>query len=492
MSAHLRQAFPLLKQPLVEMNDIMDRVIAGQPLKKWCDELGSATREVRLNAAIVIHDAFEKQGDFFGPAIGHFIGLIDHPDLEVADTIIRAIGFLGPGAKDAAPALVRAAQRNADEEVRIHALESLVRLEEYDAAMPFLLQILGDPRDEYCCNAENLISEIGARARGGVPLLIKNLNTPDMNVSMGARFALRKVLGSEAIPVFVRGLAHKSAIVRKECIEGLGLFGPVAEGALSPLLHILGNDKSPGVRVEAAQAVGRICWKSGNIPNELLKALSDKDGKVRIRASGAVALIDAGHMQAMSILIAGLDDTADDNRTAAVYEMGEVATPQIDVSVIKKLIGLFKDPDCVITTCAERALVRVGARAIPALLQSIDSGEGQSRNCACLTIGSMGSSARSAIPALVKRLRREKDEDGFVLAALSQIVGEGDGEVVPVLVKYAGAEEPYLRKSAIQGLARIGAKGREVIDLVEKSLTDEDEEVREAAQEFIARLDTSG
>lgn len=91
----------------------------------------------------------------------------------------------------------------------------------------------------------------------------------------------RELTNPASVPGLIQALDSRDANVRKSAVGVLGKIGPAAKDAVPDLARVLGSDRHPKVRAEAAEALLRIGKPSLAVTAEMVKALGDADPNVR-------------------------------------------------------------------------------------------------------------------------------------------------------------------------------------------------------------------
>jgi HEAT repeat protein len=121
-------------------------------------------------------------------------GQLDSPDAEARGRAAERLRQIGAEARPAMPAL-RRALRDPDEEVRWCAAKALLEVDpgSYPDVVPTLVVLLGSRNDFQRAVAADRLGELGARARPGVPALLRRLGDPVSSVRGAARGALERI-----------------------------------------------------------------------------------------------------------------------------------------------------------------------------------------------------------------------------------------------------------------------------------------------------------
>jgi HEAT repeat protein len=128
------------------------------------------------------------------PAVPGLAKLVADPDIDVALASATAIDRLGPAARHAVEALIRAC-RASDAELRIAAMRSLEGIGSGSApAIPVLIQNLIDPDARVRRMAARVIGRFGPQAASAEPALRQAMNDRDPEVRQAASEAILSVL----------------------------------------------------------------------------------------------------------------------------------------------------------------------------------------------------------------------------------------------------------------------------------------------------------
>jgi hypothetical protein len=201
-----------------------------------------------------------------------------------------------------------------------------VLVEGEDAAVPVLIELLGDKGDaETRLAAAGALEQIGPKARTAVTQLILALqddNALVREVAIGAlgkigadpervvaalrpllkgkeRLAVLKALRSfradakDAIPELLETLKDPDLEVRCDSAEAIGDMGAAGAPGVDGLLGLL-RDKEDKARAHACEALGEIGPLARTALPALREALKDPDDEVRKEAVQAIKRIDPG------------------------------------------------------------------------------------------------------------------------------------------------------------------------------------------------------
>jgi len=333
------------------------------------------------------------------PEVAAAIAALQDGDAEARTRAAATVAGFGPGAKAAAPALVKLLD-DRDPAVRATAARSLGGIESIGpdaarAAVPKLAAMLRDPakgvRDAAVVAVVKLGPGAGAGARGGVTRAAGQAGA-GRGRATGVWSALRPV-ASGAIPELTAMLKDDDAEVRSSAADVLAFAGPRAGAAVPMLLELLYDDREA----------------------------------VRSAALGALVMIGPG--KGMWRILGRMVGDTTDARGYGANVIFPAAGPKGARGAIPGLVALLGDPDEEIRTSILGVLVEVGIAApkdvVPALLDFLNrrTSPAVARRAVAGALAAMGPDAHEmAVPTLARMLRHEDFPDvrirvGFVLRA---------------------------------------------------------------------------
>jgi HEAT repeat protein len=207
------------------------------------------------------------------------LGAASHSDRERAMKELITIGT-------AALPRLQTARKDADLEIARRAKQCIeqIKINEKVAA---LVTELRNPNPVIRAAAADKLTEMGPLARAAVPALVQALDDVDKNVRIRVMVTLGHIgsAAAAAVPRLAQLLndRHADKDVRWMSARYLTFIGKPAESTVPGLLRML-DEKDPGLRNGAAQALGVLGHHNKHVVPALLRALSiawrEKEGGV--------------------------------------------------------------------------------------------------------------------------------------------------------------------------------------------------------------------
>ncbi len=408
--------------------------------------------------------AAEALGEIGPPARAAVPALIralrlEHPKLDFNDLpsqalrthAIIALGRIGPEARSALPALnsLLDISLERDDDDSFHIVLALDRI----SAAP-VAKLLDFSRRK---GVTGLLPWLGSKARAAVPDLRRALTDERVQVRVDAAEALASIdpSATEAVPVLIEALDHHPD-------EALGIpnalakFGPAAASAIPSLLAQLTPETSDPDAIRALVQIdpeGRRCVPA------LIGALRQEDSDVVFAAAESLGLLGPRARDAVPALVAvtgsalGEGSANCNPRVSAIHGLGRIAPDAVEL--MPALIDALK--------CRKIEVQRPGLEGGFDAEKAVEC-DWSGVEAAAEVLGSLGPRARAAVPALIDLLRDRKKEDmlytttGAVALALGQI-GPDARAAIPLL-REAVEERTRYSGSAVVALAQLAPDGK--------------------------------
>lgn len=431
------------------------------------------------------------------------------PNVPVRKEAAELIGLAGPAAAAAIPALEKAAADRDSAEVQTAANVALMKIAPNVYVPRFAARMPGlEPWAQV--NAVRILGEVGpaaSQARAALETLARESNPA---ASLAAEVALVRIVPDSEVPKLIERLTSLGSDSRVLAANVLAEAGPAARQAAEVLGRVARRDFNPQVQ-QAAQAaldkvapetsVVRATTELGNMNAEVRLHGATTLGKLGPAAAGALpalqkavrdpvsnvswaakyAIVRIAPEAGLPRLIAMLDDPSGFPERAALA-LGEIG-PRASAAV-PALQRLANGSNANAAAAAETALARIAPNgALPKLIARLKDRNWQVRQKAAQDLGTIGSAARQAVPALE---RAAQDSDQEVSQAASAALGSIAPErTVPLLVADLRSANWLTRQRAAQALGKIGPAAGAAEPALRRATNDTDPDVRRAAVEAL-------
>lgn len=222
--------------------------------------------------------------------------------------------------------------------------------------------------------------------------------------------------------VYTRTLLHSTeAVDRQDAAKWLGMRGSRSRDAVPALIEAV-RDSDADVRRQAVWALGQVAQDLHATVPRLVWTLEDvaEHTEVRVEAAKALAAIGppAGH-DATPVLLLIARNSGEDRelRFTAIVSLGAMgAEAKTAVSDLVSLL-LMHEAESMYAP-VQMAITRMGADAVPVLVELLQHDSPAMRTHAALALGWLGPQADAALPALQAALG-DSDESVREQAALA-------------------------------------------------------------------------
>lgn len=266
--------------------------------------------------------------------------------------------------------------------------------------------------------------------------LTEDMAAPDPNERLAAAAQLARGIGDgerqvppqtgeQMLAILVSEAKSPVAANRAKAFEALARWAPKLPESAAPTLFGGLDDPDPWARAHALAACYRQYkhtpvfkqheprWNAAKklvIP-DLERALTDPDAAVRLRATRVATDLESNArdlVPEMKALARDPDAAIRGQAVSAIEQSGLEKQLSVD-----EWLTFCKDPAWQVRQPAASALARIGASAVPRLIETL-RGEpnDEGRSCAVSALGQLGPAAKDALPAL--REAAENDSSFFV------------------------------------------------------------------------------
>jgi HEAT repeat protein len=319
-----------------------------------------------------------------------------------------ALARIGPDARGALDGLLEAL-RDPSKEVRTAAGKALEALGPPQAEdVLALINALGGKTAEARLYALHALEQLGPRARDAVPALADAMLDSDPAFRGKAAAILRKIDRDAEVQAYGKALKENDAKLRAEAIDALGAAGSRAKEAVQDLLVVASVDDVPLLRVKAGRAVWKIQGDVPQLPTLFGAALRDKYVLVRREAvAGLVDLSPRGGKPVARAMARALEDSDRDIRKQAATILNKMgAGEEVPVSSLVEALADERLSEDILPI-----LVRIGASAVPLLIDALESQKVPVRLGAAVALGKIGPDAKEAYQPLSAVFRKDSSPE---------------------------------------------------------------------------------
>jgi len=390
------------KDPYIRNGVIQAFVILGDPtaVPHICGSLTDFEASVQVSAATAL-------GEFRDPkAVVPLLNACQGDSQAIVDVVKESLTKMGrTGVAQLCEALTSSSPA-----IRLVAAEVLGRIGDCRSVGP-LCEALREQFDDIAGSVVGALVRIGepalealaealkcedAKTRLAAAEAVDRIGLPD-DPSLRAWHAVAKqdwmgatASGPLAVEPLCMTLSDPSPGIREEAASALGRLGPVrvdgtGMGAALERLRAALKDEHPGVRAAAAFALGML--HDARSIEGLCACLGDDDSEVRKAAAGALSR--GGLPDDRAILAMHAVASQDWERAAS---MGSIA--------IEPLIKVLRDNAQGIDSGALQALISIGSSAVIPLVAALDADDVNVRGHAAEALGRLGDPAVEALIAV--------------------------------------------------------------------------------------------
>jgi len=357
-----------------------------------------------------------RMGEAARPAVPKLIPLLTDSDSRRVSCAAWALGAIGPAAKEAVPALLKALGK------KQNTVNGKFTFPPYgfiawalgrigadspqcaDLLAKLLSEKLPGGRDSWAKSpaAWTLSKMSPANTKPVMGSLFRALSER-FDVSFHASRALANI-GAPAVPKLTSALSGRGAV---QAARALADIGPAAKPAVKKLLEIA-ESGDPKVKRAALRALVKIDTADSGVIDGISKALSDPE--IIVRHGAALALKEAGTSAkaAVPALEKALADERKEIRRAAALALGAIGKSAVPV-----LAKALSSSDTLVRKYAARAIGNASkdtpGNGVDALIKVLSDKDGEVRREAAWSLALIGPGAKKAEGALTTAKDRDTD-----------------------------------------------------------------------------------
>jgi len=393
------------------------------------------------------------------PDIKALIVELEGNDEAKQELAAHELGELGPVAKSAVPALIKAIKTDSVA-LRSEAIIALGKMgPEASAAVPELAKVLRSNSIILKFNALKALRHIGPGSKPAATQIATLLESNNSYIKVAAAWALWSVdpvnqeNRDQVIKVLISSLETPINEVRSNAAVALSEIGAPA---VKPLLAKL-KTKYKGNHTVECQQICDVFAQMGvqgeaAIPT-LLKALTVEDTSLVWRAAHALGQIHSNPKEVVPALTPLLTNSSAEVRATAAIALGNFGAEA--KSAVPALSKLLSDSDLNVKLDAAAALGSIGpeaSAAVPQLSKAMQAGP----NALTLTSASaLAAIGEASVPALNELLSKNSPLKLLAIHVIGEI-GTGSAASIPELVKLVKSPDADIRETAIISLGEIG------------------------------------
>ncbi len=478
--------FDTLKDPDPEVRRLGARALGRlgdetdlAPLLQWTRDKDPAVRAAALIALGTLIS--QSRGECYPrnrispvpeAALSSLIAALGDSEMTIRLAAIESLGWIGPDAAAAAPALRAVLRDPSTSWPAFLALYNLIGPDEVWVSgtqdlLPAVLRVIQSGDSGARSSAAASLGHLGRLCRQPSP--IPGCDDGSLKSALGA---------------LEGALADHDRSVSSRAAEALWEFGADARGSLDSLIGAL---KRGEIReIPSASTLDRIGPEPRlAVVSALLESL-ENSSSVHDAWVPTLRALQALSPEAAQYGIHGVAEYLGHKdpmvRHKAVWTLGETGA-QIHFA-IPALLEALRDGEPSVRYQAYSSLKKIGPRpdAVPSLVKAFRAGDARFRTEVAGVLGQMGQGAMAAAPTLIRALN--DPEDGIRRAAGSALrrIGPDLSTLVPVLLKRLQSTNPETRLRGITAIQSIGPSvARGMLPEIIEALEDPDVRVRRTA-----------
>ena len=384
-------------------------------------------------------------------AVGELVGLLSEPTWAVRRAVVAYLASIGSAVGPLCAVLVGDRTSEAELAAAVEALSAST-----GAADDAVLGLMSEGQSAaVLCDAAHILGR--RKCTRAVASLARLMATADDNVAAAAIEALGRIGGAGTVEPLICAIESRNFFRVFPAISPLGHSADPR--AIPPLVALLSESR---YAAEAALALGHSAQLAATLPLVALLVHAD-DSLVRAAANALTELrvqqdtrfdeafrnATADHAPFAAAARSRLRGCIRGGRAAEKIALTMVLGWLEDDTAIAELVELFRAGDGD-TDAVRGALLALGPRAEPRLLQAVRDGDSVQR----LRFISIVKPRRAGLSVFVECL--DDAEPGVRARACHALARVGDASVVPVLFRLIGDVNAHVSQAAVAAIQALG------------------------------------
>lgn len=297
----------------------------------------------------------------------------------------------------------------------------------------------------------------------------------NQTIREGALFSISQLAssGDDRVVFLIEALSDTNATIQIASARALGLMGGQAKRAIPSLKELLLSDRSATVRESAAQALVKVGEGDDEAISSLLAALNDNDPFLRRTAAFALGKLKSPTLEVLMKLLDVLSDNHQWARHNAAQSIISLASqsPNFIAKIKPQLLEMVANSDSGNKARIPGAWVlghlgRVDKKIEEDLLKQLSSPHGNTRQAAASALGHMGEHAKESVQQLIRVFRDPNPEVRKEAAIALGRIGVHAKEAVPKLMEGFDELDSVTKEAIIEAFGEIGENAVRALPLL--------------------------
>jgi HEAT repeat protein len=261
-----REAMAVVDQTGETIASALEQMIGHEEPEVVMDFLSSLLVRHRASMPLLRHPKTWQFAPRARPVLKVVIGAIGHEQAAIRQGAMYAVRAVGPDAKEAVPALIRAFEKG-DLDERVWSAQALAAIgPAATQAIPVFVEALKDQQKPVRQEVIEALGALGPAAKDAVGPLIEAFRDADHNERMVITDAFQRIgpAAKDAVGPLIEAFRNADHNERRRIADAFRRIGPAAKEAVPLLMaaaRVEGPDQDPDLRRAALRAVTEITRK---------------------------------------------------------------------------------------------------------------------------------------------------------------------------------------------------------------------------------------